>query len=229
SDLTPNLVDAVSHATTIATNAILERKGAKVAVVTTKGFRDILIIGRQKRHDTYNLHLDKSKPLVERHSVYEVSERVASDGEVIEQVDLRELESLAQLLRNEEYQAVALCFINSYANAANEEYVAEELARLLPNVLITASYRVSPKIREYERTSTVVANAYVAPAMNDYISKLRSSLVELNFPDCLQVMQSNGGLISPELACAYPIRVVESGPAAGVLMCATIGKSEGFE
>ncbi|HEX2891612.1 hydantoinase/oxoprolinase family protein [Vineibacter terrae] len=220
-------VDAAFHATTIATNAVLERKGARVALLTTKGFRDILIIGRQKRPQTYLLNVAKPAPLVQRRAIMEVDERTDPDGAVRTPVDPGEIAAIAGAIEAGGYEAVAICFLHSYANARNERLVAQILGERLPGVRISLSSEISPKIREYERTSTTVADAYVAPAVNSYISQLRRSLVDLGAADNLQIMQSNGGLISQELACQYPVRIIESGPAAGVLMCAAIGRAEG--
>lgn len=222
--------DVVSslHATTIATNAILERKGARVALLTTKGFRDIIIIGRQKRPQTYLLNVRKPVPLVPRAAILEIDERVSPDGTIEKGVDPADIDRVACRIKEEGYDAVAVCFLHSYVNPANEEAAARLLAEALPGMRLSVSNAISPKIREYERTSTTVADAYVAPAVNGYIESLSRSLVELGTPDNLQVMQSNGGLLSQELVCRYPVRIVESGPAAGVLMCASVGRAEGI-
>lgn len=221
-------VVASLHATTIATNAVLERKGARVALLTTKGFRDIIIIGRQKRPQTYLLNVTKPAPLVPRAAIIEIDERTGPDGTVEKEVEPADIERAARRIRDEGYDAVAVCFLHSYVNPANEEAAARLLAQALPGMRLSVSSAISPKIREYERTSTTVADAYVAPAVNGYIESLSRSLVELGAPDNLQVMQSNGGLLSQELVCRYPVRIIESGPAAGVLMCASVGRAEGI-
>jgi N-methylhydantoinase A len=219
----------VLHATTIATNAILERKGSRVALVTTKGFRDVLLIGRQKRYDTNNLHLDKPQPLTPRADIFEVSERMAPDGSVIAPLDEAEVAALARKLAHEGFDAVAVVLLHAYANPDHERRVGEILGKHLSGKVISLSSTISPKFREYERTSTTVANAYVAPLVDNYLTSLEGSLSELDVSANLSVMQSNGGLVSSELARSFPIRIVESGLAAGVLMCAEVGKEEGFD
>jgi len=221
-------ITATLHATTIATNAILERKGSATALVTTRGFRDILILGRQKRYDTNNLHLDKPVPLVARADILEVSERVGHDGSLIAALDEGEALAVAEMIRYRGYTSVAICFLHAYANAAHEEKMAELIAQTAPQVGVTLSSMISPKFREYERTSTTVASAYVEPLVKGYIHALERSLETLGITSPLSIMQSNGGLVSAEFAAKYPIRIVESGPAAGVLLCAEVGKEENF-
>jgi N-methylhydantoinase A len=221
-------VTATLHATTIATNAILERKGSATALITTRGFRDVLILGRQKRYDTNNLHLDKPVPLVARADIFEVSERVNHDGSLITALDEGEALAVAEMIRDRGYKSVAICFLHAYANAAHEEKMAEFIANAAPNIGVTLSSFISPKFREYERTSTTVASAYVEPLVNGYIQALESSLAAIGVTSSLSIMQSNGGLVSADFARKYPIRIVESGPAAGVLLCAEVGKEENF-
>jgi N-methylhydantoinase A len=219
----------VLHATTIATNAILERKGSRVALVTTRGFRDVLLIGRQKRYDTNNLHLDKPEPLTRRSNIFEISERLAPDGSVITPLDEADVAALAKKLSAGGFDAIAVVLLHAYANPDHERRVGEILGRQMPGKVISLSSTISPKFREYERTSTTVANAYVAPLVDNYLTSLEGSLRELDVSAELSVMQSNGGLVSSELARSFPVRIIESGPAAGVLMCAEVGKEEGFD
>jgi N-methylhydantoinase A len=221
-------VTATLHATTIATNAILERKGTTTALITTRGFRDVLILGRQKRYDTNNLHLDKPVPLVARADIFEVSERVSHDGSLIAALDEGEALVVAEMIRDKGYKSVAICFLHAYANAAHEEKMAEFIRRAAPDIAVTLSSFISPKFREYERTSTTVASAYVGPLVGGYIQALERSLETIGVTSPLSIMQSNGGLVSAEFARKYPIRIVESGPAAGVLLCAEVGKEESF-
>jgi N-methylhydantoinase A len=225
--LQPADVAKALHATTIATNAILERKGSRTALLTTAGFRDILLIGRQKRYDTNNLHLDKPRPLVRRADIFEVPERVAPDGTVLQPLDSAVAREIAEQVAAGDYRSVAIVFLHAYANPAHEQLMADILASRLPGVRISLSSLVAPKYREYERTSTTVANAYIAPLVADYVSALGSSLRDLGIRAEMSIMQSNGGVASAEIACTYPIRIVESGPAAGVLMCAHVGREEG--
>jgi N-methylhydantoinase A len=226
-DLQPDHVAKALHATTIATNAILERKGSRTALLTTAGFRDILLIGRQKRYDTNNLHLDKPRPLVRRADIFEVPERIAADGSVLQALVETDAAAIAEAVAAGGYESVAIVFLHAYANAAHEQRMAAALAARLPDLRISLSSVIAPKYREYERTSTTVANAYVAPLVENYIAALSGSLNDLGIGAEMSIMQSNGGVASAELACAYPIRIVESGPAAGVLMCAHVGREEG--
>jgi N-methylhydantoinase A len=222
----PGQIGSALHATTIATNAILERKGSPTALITTAGFRDILIMGRGKRYDTNNLHLEKPKPLVRRADIFEVTERCGPDGGVLTALDEAGAHAVADAIVVGGYRAVAVVFLHSYANAAHEQLMGQILARRAPDVRVTLSSVISPKFREYERTSTTVANAYVAPLVEDYVGALTASLAQLGIKAGLSIMQSSGGLVSDALARTYPIRIVESGPAAGVLMCAEIGREE---
>jgi len=221
-------IDAVLHATTIATNAILERKGARTALITTQGFRDILLIGRQKRHDTNDLHMQKPAPLVRRADIFTVPERMAADGGVVSEFDGEAARAVAAQIAAGGYEAAAIVFLHAYANPVHEQAMAEILRQAAPGLKIALSSVISPKFREYERSSTTVASAYVAPIVEGYVSALESSLGTLGIGAGLSIMQSNGGLVSAPLARSWPIRIVESGPAAGVIMCAEIGREEGF-
>jgi N-methylhydantoinase A len=225
----PGAVKVLLHATTVATNAIIERKGCPTALITTAGFRDILIIGRQKRYETYDLHLDKPKPLVRRRDIYEVPERILADGTVRTPLDAATVDRLLDRIMSKGYQSVAVALLHSYVEPKHERLVGERLAARYPDVAMSLSSDVSPKFREYERTSTVVANAYIKPIISNYIGGLSTTLAERGVRGELFIMQSNGGLVSPELVCDNPIRMVESGPAAGVLMCAVVGRQEGFD
>ena len=223
-------------ATTVATNAILERRGGRTALVTTRGFRDVLIMGRSKRFDTYDLWLDKPRPLVPRRAIFEVDERIAHDGEVLEPVDPASVEAAADRVAAAEAESVAVCLLHAYANPAHERTVgdllAERLAQRSPRsraVSISLSSDVSPRRREYERTSTVVANAYVKPIVGRFLAGLEAAFASRGFTGELRVMQSNGGLTTPALAREYPVNVIESGPAAGVLACRAIGSREGMD
>jgi len=227
--VSPAEVGGILHATTVATNAILERKGTKTALITTAGFRDVLIIGRQKRYDTYDMYLAKPVPLVRRRDIYEVEERTLADGSVETPLDLADLERVLDRLDQHEYASVAVCLMHAYARGEHEQLIGKRLAQRNPHRAISLSSEVSPKFREYERASTAVANAYVKPIVNGYVRRLTGALAQQGIGCDLFIMQSNGGLVPPELACEMPIRIVESGPAAGVLLCGVIGREEGFE
>ena len=225
----PADVAVLLHATTVATNAVLERKGARTALITTKGFRDILIIGRQKRYETYDLYLDKPQPLVRRRDIFELTERVHYDGRIETPVDVGQIDTLLAEVRGRGYQSLAVSLLHSYADPSHERLVAARAAVCNPGLSISLSSDVSPKFREYERTSTAVTNAYIKPLVGQYVLALEKSLSARGIDADLFIMQSNGGLASPELAAENPVRIVESGPAAGVLMCAEVGREEGFD
>ena len=225
--LRPADISDALHATTIATNAILERKGARAALVTTAGFRDVLLIGRQKRYDTNNLHIDKPRPLIRRADVFEAPERLAPDGTVLAPLDEAAADALAAQVAAGGYDSVAVVFLHAYANPAHERLMEAALHRHMPGTSLSLSSVIAPKYREYERTSTTVANAYVAPLVQAYVDSLDRSLRALGVEAELSIMQSNGGMVTADLARTWPVRIVESGPAAGVLMCAEIGREEG--
>ena len=227
--LTPDRIDAVLHATTAATNAVIERKGAPTALITTEGFRDVLIIGRQKRHETYDLYLDKSAPLIRRRHIFEVDERLAADGAVVRPLDPASVDAAIDQVLAAGRQSVAVALLHAYANPAHEQAVAQRLAERAPHLLVSLSSDISPKFREYERTNTTVVNAYVRPIVDRYLGNLQTALKARGFQRDLLVMQSNGGLVSPALARRYPVRILESGPAAGVLMASLVGQAVGAD
>src|SRR5215471_11978500 len=224
----PSDIASVLHATTVATNAILERKGSRTALITTKGFRDVLLIGRQKRYDTYTLHISKPKPLVDRADIFEVEERLAFDGKVVTALSQASVARAIEAVRKGGYRSVAIVLLHAYANPAHELHIARLIEEALPEIQLSCSSVISPKYREYERTSTTVANAYVKPLVDGYLRAVGETLTALGIKADLSIMQSNGGLVSPELAREYAVRIVESGPAAGVRMCAEVGREEGF-
>ena len=225
-------VGEILIATTVATNAILERKGGRTALVTTRGFRDVLIMGRSKRFDTYDLWLDKPRPLVPRRAIHEVDERIGPDGEVLAPLDPDSVAAVAERLAADGVESVAVSLLHAYANPAHERAAREVLAERLGGaarnreVPISLSSDVSPRRREYERTSTAVANAYVKPIVGRFLAELEAAFASLGFSGELRVMQSNGGLTTPALAREYPVNIIESGPAAGVLACRTTGARE---
>jgi N-methylhydantoinase A len=220
-------IDQIVHGTTLVTNALIERKGAVTALITTKGFRDALEIAREHRYDLYDLFLEHPAPLAPRYLRLEMDERVLSDGSVATPVDLDELPGLLQTIRDEGATAVAVSFLHSYQNPEHERLVHERLLELAPDLTYSISSDVAPEIREYERTSTTVANVYVRPLAERYIAGLLLMLAEIGFNGSLFIMLSSGGLSAPEAAARYPIRLVESGPAAGALAAAHIGRLSG--
>jgi N-methylhydantoinase A len=208
------------HATTLITNALIERKGARTALLTTEGFRDVLEMGTEVRYDIYDLFLEKPQPLVPRRWRYEVGERLDNDGRVLTPLDTQGLRSVAAQLRADEVEAVGIVFLHAFRNPEHERRAQSVLAKALPDVSVCISSEVAPEIREFERMSTTVANAYVQPLAHSYIADLERRLRELGYRRRTFYMLSSGGITTAETAMAYPIRLVESGPAAGVLATA---------
>ena len=229
----PAAVGYVAHGTTAATNALLERKGARTALVTTKGFRDLLEIARQKRPALYDLHARKPVALVSRHRRYEVPERVMADGRVRTPLDLEEVERVLARIATEPsasgpVEALAICFLYSFLAPEHERQVLERARARFPSLAIVASYEVHPEFREYERLSTTVANAYLAPRMSAYVRAFRRRVEELGIPALPYINQSNGGTMSVEEAARMPVRTALSGPSAGVAGAAWIAAQTGF-
>jgi N-methylhydantoinase A len=215
--LAPSSAALVNHGTTLVINSLIQRKGAKAALVTTKGFRDVLEIARGNRPDPFDLHYRRDEPLIPRALRFEVTERIGSDGDIVTPLDTAELATLAQTLKARGVEAVAVFFMNSYANPAHEEQAAAALRRMLPDVYITCSTELTREWYEYERTSTVAANAYVGPQVTTYIRRLESDLKGRGFSGSLYMMGSNGGLLSVERTCRQPVSLVESGPIGGCI------------
>ncbi len=216
----------IVHGTTVATNTLLERKGAKTAFITNKGFKDVIEIGRQNRERLYDLHYRRPEPLVPRHLRFEIGCRVNSKGEIVEDLKPEELNSLVEKLKEEGVEAVAVCFLFSFLNPEHERVVGKTLREKLKGVHVSVSSEILPEFREYERASTTVVNAYVAPKMAKYVTTLKENLKE---NDRLVIMQSSGGVISVDTVVKEPVRTVLSGPAGGVVGAWKIGKMAGFE
>ncbi|MCK8784378.1 hydantoinase/oxoprolinase family protein [Roseomonas sp. NAR14] len=215
-------VAEVLHATTVASNAILEAKGARTGLITTRGFRDVLEIRTLRMPRLYDLHWQKPPPLVERYLRHEVTERVNVRGEVEVPLDEAEVEAAVDALLAEGVEAIAVCLIHAYANPAHERRIGEIVARRAPGKVLCLSAEVLPEIKEYERTSTTVINAYVRPLVGAYLTKLIGSLSGISVGAPLMLMQSNGGLMTAEEAARLPMHVIESGPAAGVVGAAAL-------
>ena len=213
----------IIHGTTVATNALLERKGAKIAFITNKGFEDIIYIGRQNRKRLYDLHYKREKPLVEEENRYGLDCRINARGEIIKDLETKELENIIKELKNKDIKSVAISLLFSFLNNSHEKEVEERLKE--EGFFVSPSYKIIPEFREYERSSTVVVNAYVMPKMNSYISYIEENLSE---KDILRIMQSNGGSISTKTAKEEPVRTILSGPAGGVVGAFEIGKKTGF-
>lgn len=216
-------VERVIHGTTLVTNSLIERKGSKTALLTTKGFRDAVEIGREHRYDLYDVFLEMPKPLVPRYLRLEVDERVLASGEVVRPPDLEDLEPLVRELKEKGIEAIAVCLLHSYANPTHERQVAELIAKTAPEIRVSISSDVVPEIREYERTSTTCANVYVQARVDRYLHDLEARLRTLGFTGSLFVMLSSGGIGAIETATRFPIRLLESGPAAGALATAYFG------
>nr|MCH9672049.1 hydantoinase/oxoprolinase family protein [Gammaproteobacteria bacterium] len=218
----PNDVGLVIHGTTLATNALIERKGARTALLATDGFRDSVEIAYEHRFEQYDLYMERPEPLVPRHLRFGVPERIAADGEVLLDLDESAIEALVPELKAAGIESIAICFLHSYINADHERRAGELLAARLPGVAITLSCEVCPEIREYERMSTACANAYVQPLMAGYIRALETGLQERGMSCPLLLMMSSGGVTTVETAAKHPIRLVESGPAGGVILAQNV-------
>ena len=205
------------HGSTIVVNAIIERQGAKTALITTKGFRDVYEIGRINRPESFNPRFRKHRPLVPRENIFEVTERMLADGSIRTLLDEREAHEVAEIIREEGFEAVAVLFLHSYRTPEHEIRMCEILRKTNPNLFVSASHELSREYREYERTSTVAANAYVGPKVSQYLGDLERRLRSHKFAGNLLIMQSNGGLSDVELARHQCIQMMESGPAGGVV------------
>jgi N-methylhydantoinase A len=219
----PAEVSHVLHGTTLFTNAIIERKGARTALVTTKGFRDAIEIAREHRYDMYDLYMQRPRPIAPRHLRFELDQRILVDGSVRRPVDPAEVGRLADRLRAAGVEAVGVCLLHAYANPAHERLVGAILREALPDAAVTLSSELVPEIREYERTSTTLANVYVQRLAQRYLGRLREGLRGIGVGGSLYIMQSNGGLCEAETGGRYPVRLIESGPAAGALAAAHYG------
>ena len=215
--ITPDSIRFFIHGTTVATNTLLERKGAKTALVVTKGFRDILQIGRQDRPDLYDWRIRRTDSLVPRRLRFEVRERVLYSGEVFERLHEEDIEDIVEQLREAEVEAVAVCLLHSYANPVHEHAVGEALRKALPDKTVSLSYEVVPEFKEYERMSTTTINSFVAPVMVRYLSDLQKSIADLGIDSDVHIMQSNGGTVTANTAVKKPVQTILSGPAAGVI------------
>jgi N-methylhydantoinase A len=215
------------HGTTLGSNVVIERKAAGVGLLTTRGFRDVLLIGREKRYQVYDLQIDKPRPLVPRRLIGEVRERVLADGSVRTPLDEDEACRAIRALAARGVTTLAVCLLHAYLNPEHERRVAALAAEEAPHLAVTLSHEVSPTFREYERTSTTVVNAYVMTAFRDYLRGLRRALADRGCRGTLFVMQSSGGIATAEAMERHPVRMIESGPAAGALMAAGYGELAG--
>src|SRR5580658_4336411 len=225
----PEQVGRVVHATTLFTNALIERKGAKTGLLTTAGFRDVLEIGRERKYELYDLFIEMPKPLVPRPWRREAVERLAADGSVEKPIDTEAaLREVAELVE-QGVESLAICFLHSYANSAHERAIGAAIAERYQNLSISLSSDVAPEIREYLRASTTVANAYIRPLAEIYLERLEQTLRAEGIPGGLFLMLSNGGLTHVSEAKRAPVQLLESGPAAGALAGAWFGRNAGLE
>lgn len=217
-------VRRIVHGTTLVANALIERKGVPTALVTTKGFRDVLAIGRESRFDIYDLFMEMPEPLVPRHLRFELDERVDAGGRIVKPLDIAAVEALGERLKKLPVQSVAVVLLHAFRNDAHERAVGEVLARILPDVPISLSSAVIPEIGEYERSSTTVANSYVHPLVQTYLQRLSAAIARIGIPADLQLMLSDGGIVRHTTAAKFPIRLVQSGPAGGAQAAALVGR-----
>ena len=222
-------IEEIVHGTTVATNAVLQDKGAKTALITTEGFRDVLELRRMRVPSLYSLLYAPPKPLVDRHLRLEVTERIGADGEVLVPLDLDSLQAAINSIRQEGAESVAVCLLHSYRYPDHERAVGEELRRSLPGVFVSLSVDVLPEIREYERTSTTVVNAYLGPIVKTYTDSLVERVKGARSDAPVRIMQSNGGIMSAKRAAQTPVQMLESGPAAGVIAGDNLGKRLGLK
>ena len=229
SGVLPGSVGQMIHGTTLATNALIERKGARVVQIATSGFRDVLEMAHENRFDQYDLSMDRAPPLVDRAWRWEVDERVAADGRILRTLDEAGAANLIARLGAVSADSVAITFLHAYANPVHERRLADMIGEALPGLAISLSSDVSPEIREYERFATTCANAYVQPLMSGYLGALSAELTRRGFECPLFLVTSGGDLTDLATAMAYPVRLVESGPAGGAVLAAQIARAHGLK
>jgi len=217
-------VEEVIHGTTLVINAIIERKGAKTGLITTKGFRDVLELGREIRYDAYDIFSEYPEPIVSRALRMEIDERLTADGRVLKDVDEKEVLDVLKQLKAAGIESMAVCFINSYENPVNEKKIKKIIEKEAPDLFLSTSFEVLPQIREYERTCTTAVNAYVKPITYRYLEKLKTRLETIGFKGKLFIMLSSGGITSVDTAREFPVRIIESGPTAAVIASQYYGK-----
>jgi N-methylhydantoinase A len=228
----PSAVDILLHGTTIATNALLQHDGAKVGMITTRGYRDILHIARHQRPEHYSIHQEvpwQDRALIRRRYRRVVTERIGPGGEIITSLDENEVAEVAAELRERGIEAIVIGFINSYRNSEHEERAREIVASVAPDVFVTTSASIYPHFREYDRFTTAAINGFVGLEVRNYLQRLRSRIVETGMRAELRLMRSNGGVVTSEVAAELPATLLLSGPAAGVLAGAHVGRTCGHE
>ena len=227
--VTPSQINQIIHGTTLATNALIERRGAKTALITTEGFRDVIEMRTESRFEQYDLNLNLPDPLLPRQMRFTVAGRVDANGQILVDIDRAEVEAVVDQIAKAGFESVAVGLIHSYLNPAHEQLVRDVLAERLPDVAVSISSEVSPQMREYERFNTVVANAYIKPLMASYLGRLEDRLKDEGVSCRVLLMHSGGGIISIQNAAEFPVRLVESGPAGGAVFAAHIAARYGLD
>ncbi|UCH02504.1 MAG: hydantoinase/oxoprolinase family protein, partial [Candidatus Bathyarchaeota archaeon] len=221
------------HGTTLVANAVIERKGALAGMITTQGFKNVLDMRREWRYDNYDFHLKFPEPLIPAYLRREVHERIWFNGEVLTPLKKQELVNVVRdLVKNEGVESIAICFLHSYTNAKHEQVATKLIKNEFPQLHVTSSSQITPYVKEFERFSTTVINAYTLPLIDRYLNRLKNGLVERDFGGDLflfYITSCSGGLVSPEIARKLPVFLLESGPAAGVRIASYIGKQIGYE
>ena len=220
--IAPSAIGQVIHGTTLATNALIERRGAKTALITTEGFRDVIEMRTESRFEQYDLNLNLPEPLLPRQSRFTVTERVNVRRDVLIPLNMEEVDQVINAIGERGYESVAIGLIHSYIYPDHEQMIRDRLQEKLPHVAVSISSEVSPQMREYERFNTVVANAYIKPLMASYLGRLEGRMQAEGIMGRIFLMHSGGGIISIESAAAFPVRLVESGPAGGAVFAAHI-------
>lgn len=227
--ITPGQITQIIHGTTLATNALIERRGAKTALITTKGFRDVIEMRTESRFEQYDLNLSLPEPLLARNHRYVLTERMDANGRVLIPLQMTEIHALADRLAEAEYESIAVGLLHAYANDGHEKMVRDVLSARLPGAMVSLSCEVSPQMREYERFNTTIANAYIKPLMKSYLGRLKGRLEQEGSVCPVFLMHSGGGIISLENAAEFPVRLVESGPAGGAVFAAHIAAAHGLD
>ena len=228
-DIAPSDLTQIIHGTTLATNSLIERKGAKTALITTEGFRDVIEMRTESRFEQYDLNLSLPDPLLSREHRYVLKERIDARGRVLVPIEQRAVEDLANELRNKGYTSVAVGFLHSYVNNNHENVVGKIIQNKIPNIMVSLSNEVSPQVREYERFSTTVANAYIKPLIEKYLLNFLTELEKKNINCPAFLMHSGGGIMSFQDAIKFPVRLVESGPAGGAMFAADLASRYGLK
>ena len=228
-DIAPSDLTQIIHGTTLATNSLIERKGAKTALITTEGFRDVIEMRTESRFEQYDLNLSLPDPLLSREHRYVLKERIDAQGRVLIPIEQRAVEDLANELRNKGYTSVAVGFLHSYVNNNHENVVGKIIQNKIPNIMVSLSNEVSPQVREYERFSTTVANAYIKPLIEKYLLNFLTELEKKNINCPAFLMHSGGGVMSFQDAIKFPVRLVESGPAGGAMFAADLASRYGLK